>query len=195
MDADSQTQSTGVTNGDAVEAVGVASSQSLQRVQSEETIELTRLTATNARKRARHQDGNVRKRVKHQGGVQRNAKVSRGHQFERTVAKGYARVHYCDYYNLGSCSHECLPLQQQNGRLHQRTNFEEAQVQGVVVTALVLKVLETFLNYILSVIPRAVRGRVTVLEDAFGRLWRIDIDTISTWQVSIDTCTRNYRNC
>jgi hypothetical protein len=116
-------------------------------------------------------------------------KVYKGHHFKHTVAKGNARVQYGDVYNLGSCCHQSLALAPPDSHSIRIEKYKEVQLKFAIVTLLVLSVLERILEHLLTVIPGAIGGRISVFEDALGRTWRIDIDTISGWQVSTSgTC-------
>ena len=126
---------------------------------------------------------NVTRRVKRQIRVRKKIKISKGHSFKQLVAKDHSRVQYGDTYKLGSCTHSSTGLDVQVGGALQSMRQTEAQTQAMIVTLLVL-IFQDFLKYILNAIPKPIGGRVSVFEDAFRRIWRIDIDTISDWQVS-----------
>lgn len=167
MDPGSEAQSTHLIDAEILKSADSESTDGEEPAESTDTIELARQTATNVRKRARLQGGNVRKRARRQSGVQQNAKVSWGHQFEHTVAQDHARVHYGDVYNLGSPTHECLALQR---RSHKRVRFEDAQIQAVVVTVLILNILEGVLKYVLGAIPRRLAAEFQYLRTPLDEL-------------------------
>ena len=116
----------------------------------------------------------------------KNTKVYKGHYFKRAVAKGNARVQYGDVYNFGPCRYQGTALMWQDRHAIRTEKFAEVQVQVAIVTLLLFKILEKMLEALLNSLPGAVGGRISVLEDALGRSWRIDIDTISGWPVSTD---------
>lgn len=117
--------------------------------------------------------------------IKKKNKVSKGHFFKNTVARDNARVQYGDTYNYGTCKRNCLELEKRQEKHQTVVKLAEAQVRATIVAVLLLNILENFFKYVLSTIPKPIVSRVSVLEDAFGRTWRIDIDTISTWPVSI----------
>lgn len=125
------------------------------------------------------------RRTKRQISLRPKTKFFRGHNFKHSVAKGNARVQYGDTYNIGSCAHDTQTLQRHGRATTRSPTITEAQIKAALVSLLILKIVEDFFRYIIIAIPRVVGGRIAVFQDAFDRTWRIDIDTISSWRVSI----------
>lgn len=112
----------------------------------------------------------VRRQVK-QSRTQKRSQVSRGHNFKQNIARDQLRVQYGDVYNVSPCSCQSLILKLQEQCMNQQKQSLEQQRQ-----------LQYLLTYLQSIIPRAIGGRISVFEDALGRTWRIDLDTICTWK-------------
>ena len=99
--------------------------------------------------------------------------ISQGHNFEHAIAQDQSRVQYGDTYNINSCDSKCHHLIS--------TLLEQFQSQQIQFADLQKQLID-LMKYVQNTIPSSITGRISVLEDAHGRSWRIDIDTISGWK-------------